>query len=100
MEKVVSVTHLKASLSAYLHQVKSGEEILIFERGKAIARLVPYVPGQESDQEEQRLQRLYREGIMKPGNGKSISEFLKTCRPAKSNASVVQALLEERESGW
>ena len=98
MEKVASVSCLKASLSAYLSDVKSGEEILVTERGKPIARLIPYIPGQDS--EEGRLERLFREGILGPGSGHSIQEFLKGRRRARSRDSVVQAALEEREEGF
>lgn len=99
MEKVISVTHLKASLSACLNQVKSGEEILVLERGRAIARIVPFVPVEDSE-EELRLQRLIQGGILKPGNGRSLRQVLEGLKPARATASVVQAVLDERESGW
>ncbi|MBI3925643.1 MAG: type II toxin-antitoxin system prevent-host-death family antitoxin [Armatimonadetes bacterium] len=98
MERVTSVSNLKASLSAYLACVKSGEEILVTERGRPIARLVPYLAGPE--QEERRLERLYREGILRPGNGRSLSDLLRGRRPARGGASVVEALLAERQEGW
>jgi len=39
--KTVTVTKLKASLSEVLRQVKAGEEVLVSERGRPIARLMP-----------------------------------------------------------
>lgn len=98
MEKVTSVTTLKASLSAYLSLVKAGEEVLVTERGRPIARLVPY----QSDPEHEgsRLDRLYRDGILKPGNGQSLIEALRGRRAARASESVVEALLQERENGW
>ena len=40
---------MKAHLSGYLKEVKRGEELLISERGKAIARIVPVgAPAEES----------------------------------------------------
>ena len=39
--KKASVSQLKTSLSAYLLGVKNGEEVLVTERGRPIARLVP-----------------------------------------------------------
>lgn len=40
---------MKAHLSGYLKDVKRGEELLISERGKAIARIVPVgAPAEES----------------------------------------------------
>ena len=38
--QTVSITQLKNSLSAYLRDVKAGEEVLITDRGRPIARLV------------------------------------------------------------
>ena len=39
--KTTTVSQLKTSLSAYLHQVKTCEEVLIAEHGRPIARLLP-----------------------------------------------------------
>jgi prevent-host-death family protein len=41
MIKVASVSKVKASLSMYLEHVKSGEEVVITERGRPIARVIP-----------------------------------------------------------
>lgn len=99
MSKAVSVTDLKAHLSAHLKRVKAGEEILVVERGVVIARLSPHVAPLDDAEEEARMQRLYRDGVIKPGNGNSISELLAQRRRARSTASVLQALLEDRENG-
>lgn len=98
MEKVTSVSKLKASLSAYISCVKSGEEVLVTERGRPVARLVPYVAGPDTD--EGRMARLYREGIVRPGNGQSLRAILQGRRAARSEASVLEALLDERREGW
>lgn len=39
--KIAAVSKLKAYLSDYLDQVKAGNEVLITDRGKPVARLVP-----------------------------------------------------------
>ena len=39
--KTAAISKLKASLSQYLSMVKSGEEVLITDRGNAIAKIVP-----------------------------------------------------------
>ena len=39
--QTATVSQLKVSLSAYLRQVKAGEELVITERGRPIARLQP-----------------------------------------------------------
>jgi len=39
--KTAAVSELKASISEYLVKVKAGEELLVTDRGKLIARLIP-----------------------------------------------------------
>ncbi len=39
--KTTTVSKLKASLSEYLRSVKAGEEVLVTERGRPIAKLTP-----------------------------------------------------------
>ena len=39
--RTVTVSKLKASLSEYLRRVKAGEEVLVIERGRPIAKLTP-----------------------------------------------------------
>ncbi|MBT9589202.1 type II toxin-antitoxin system prevent-host-death family antitoxin [bacterium] len=94
---VTSVTNLKASLSAFLDSVKSGEEVLVTERGRPIARLIPY--STSLDQNESTL-RLIRAGVLRPAREQSIKAFLSSSRLAQSQASVVEALLEDREEGF
>ena len=97
MEKVTSVSNLKASLSAFLDSVKAGEEVLVTDRGHPIARLVPYVT--TGDQSES-TRRLIRTGILRAGNGESLNAFLESSPLAQCSSSVVEALLEERELGY
>ena len=44
---------MKARLSEYLARVKAGEEVLVADRGRPVARLVPvgsgYAPGNEAE---------------------------------------------------
>ena len=39
--KTAAVSELKSLLSKYLSQVKAGEEVMITDRGKPIAKLIP-----------------------------------------------------------
>lgn len=39
--KTVNIGTLKNQLSAYLHYVRSGEEIIVRDRNKPVARIVP-----------------------------------------------------------
>ncbi len=39
--KTAAIADLKARLSDYLNQVKSGTEVLVTDRGKPVARIIP-----------------------------------------------------------
>ena len=63
----VGVAKLKASLSAYLARVKSGQEVLVTEHGRPIARLVPVVPA--ASDADAHLAELERAGLLVRGAG-------------------------------
>jgi len=97
--KRATVTEAKNGLSALLDQVKAGETILITDRGVPVAQIVP-ATRTISDEDEGRLARLERAGLLRRGTG-DFREFL--ARPlvkTLDGSSVVELLLEERESGW
>jgi prevent-host-death family protein len=54
MSKAVGIRELKTHLSRYVKKVKDGDEILVSERGRIIARIVPI----EAPSEGARLQNL------------------------------------------
>jgi prevent-host-death family protein len=55
----VGIRELRADLSRWVRRVREGEELVVTDRGKAVARLVP-VDG------ERRIDRLIREGAITP----------------------------------
>lgn len=62
----VGVRELKNSLSRYLKKVKAGEHVIVTERGKATAVLIPA----EQPKERQAMEALVREGIARWAGGK------------------------------
>ena len=89
-----SVAQLKEQLSKYLRTVKAGEEILVTERGRPIARLGPVGP---SEQEDARMQQLIRAGVVRPPIRKKLTrDFWTRKRPKELKGVSLQALLEER----
>ncbi len=42
MKSQVSISRLKAELSAFLHQVRRGGEIIVMDRQTPVARIVPF----------------------------------------------------------
>jgi prevent-host-death family protein len=95
--KTTTVSKLKASLSEYLRQVKAGEEVLITERGRPIARLSPPAGSQTPPQY---LLEMEKQGLIKIGTGKLPENFWDLPRPEDPEGRVMKAVLEEREKGW
>ena len=93
--KTVAVSELKASLSGYLSKIKAGEEVLITERGKPIAKLVPL--HREKTKIPAHLLTLERAGLAKIGTEKLPADFWRLPRPKNKEDLALNALLKERE---
>lgn len=92
--KKATVTEAKNALSAYLDRVRAGETILIVDRGRPVARLVPAAsPGEDASG---RLARLERAGVVAPGRAKPDPAIAKTRPPRPRAGSVLAALIDER----
>jgi prevent-host-death family protein len=95
--KRAGVAELKANLNRYLEQVQRGQEVIVTDRGRPVAKLVPLPPTGESD--AARRERLIRTGVILPGKGRLRRSLLKRPRGPRTGADVLEALLEERASG-
>ena len=91
-----AVSKLKAALNEYLARVKAGEEVIVTERGKPIAKIVPF--GRDQAEVPAHLLEKARAGLIRLGSGKLPKGFWKMPRPADQGA-VLKALLEERRGG-
>jgi prevent-host-death family protein len=96
--ETTSISQLKASLSHYLKTVRAGEEVLITDRGRAVAKIIPL----EKDEREipPHLRELERSGLARIGSGKITDEFWDLPRPGVPEGAALKALLDEREEGW
>lgn len=94
--KTATVSKLKASLSEYLRQVKAGEEVLVTERGRPIAKLTPAVGASALAKE---LVEMEKQGLVKIGRGKLPKDFWDLPRPKDPKGRVSQSLLHERDQG-
>ena len=96
--KKASITEAKNNLSALIDSVKGGSPVLIVDRGRPVARLEPVNGlGVEDDG---RLARLVRDGILRPARGAVQKTVLATAPPrAKRGASGVRMLLDDRRDG-
>ena len=96
--KKASITEAKNNLSALIDSVKGGSPVLIVDRGRPVARLEP-VSGTRHD-DDSRLDRLVREGIVRPARGSLPKSLFATKPPrVKKGASGVRALLDDRRDG-
>ena len=94
--KTAAVSQLKASLSGYLLTVKAGEEVIVTDRGRPIAKLVPIEPSYALPEH---LKELEKKGLMAVGTGKLPKDFWDLPRPKDSKGQALKALLEERREG-
>ncbi len=94
--KTAAVSKLKAYLSDYLNQVKAGVEVLITDRGKPVARLVP-ITRLEATSES--LTGMEKQGLIKLGSGRLPKDFWTMPRAEDPQGLVLKALLEDREAG-
>ena len=96
--KTASISQLKNGLSAYVDQVRAGETILVTDRGVVVARLEP---ASARPDPSGRLERLERAGIVRIGHGAPPVELIgRPAPPVQGGRSAVDAVLEERRSGW
>ncbi len=95
--KKASISEAKNALSALIDRVRAGASVLIVDRGRPVARLEPVGLAQSDDE---RLEALVRDGIVRRGRGKVPRALVATPPPPlKKDASAVRALLDERREG-
>jgi len=93
--KSATISRLKASLSEYLAAVRKGEELLVTDRGRPVAKIVPL---KRNDLDiPPSLLSLERAGGVKIGSGRLPDGFLEMPRPKDRKGRALNALLEERE---
>jgi prevent-host-death family protein len=98
MMKRASITEAKNNLSALIDRVRSGSPVLIVDRGRPVARLESVQEAGADD--DGRLARLVRNGVVRPARGSVRKAWLDTRPPRlKKGASAVRVLLDERRDG-
>ncbi|MGD0915976.1 MAG: type II toxin-antitoxin system prevent-host-death family antitoxin [Thermodesulfobacteriota bacterium] len=94
--KTAAISDLKVRLREYLNQVKAGTEILITDRGKPVARLIPL---SRSEDFKGSLVRMEKQGLVRIESGKVPKDFSRMHRPDDPDGMVLKALIEERKAG-
>jgi prevent-host-death family protein len=94
--KAVNIAELKANLSSYLDKVAEGQEIIVRNRKKPVARIIPFETG-GADQEQMIL---VAEGKLRPpirrGTASFWKDFWSAKRPGVRAGDSVQAILADR----
>lgn len=81
----VGVRELRNNLSRFLDRVRSGEEVVVTDRGRAIARVVPLGA-------ERALDRLIAQGVVTPAR----QPKRRTPKPIKTKGTVSDLVAEQR----
>ena len=91
-----SISEAKSRLSALLHRVRDGESVLITDRGRPIAQLVPVEA--DTGNAEGWLSALGHDGAVRPRIATLPPGFLQEQLP-EPRVSAVEALMRDREEG-
>jgi prevent-host-death family protein len=92
--KKVNIGVLKAQLSEHLQWVRTGEEVLVCDRNKPVARIIPYSPRDHDDQ----IERLVARGALVPPRRKSSGDLSWPLPPGNvSDEAMKQVWQQERE---
>ena len=91
---VTGVAQLKAKLSEYLARVRAGEDVLITDHGRPVAKIVPAVT------DEEHLAELERKGLIRVGTMRLPEGFFDLPRPTIEGPSLAETVIEERREGW
>ncbi len=95
--KMAAISKLKASLSEYLAKVKGGEVVIVTDRGKPVAKIIPL--RRDETGFSAHLLTLERAGLVRIGSGKLPKGFWSFARPKDKEGYALKALLQEREEG-
>jgi prevent-host-death family protein len=90
----INIGHLKAKLSAHIQKVREGEEVIVCERNKPVARIVPWSLQPREDEEKE----LIASGALLPPRKRRRTSPRKWPPPPGnlSDAAVKQLWLDER----
>jgi prevent-host-death family protein len=82
----VGIRELRADLSRFVRRVRAGEEVVVTDHGRAVARLVP-IDG------ERKIDRMIREGLVTPApnRGRRIAP-----KPIEGAGPLSDLVIEDR----
>lgn len=92
--RTAPIAKLKAGLSGYLESVKAGEQVVVTDRGRPVALIVPIEP---SISEDKRRAELVAKGLVRPARGPIPMDLILGARvPGLTPERALQAVIEDR----
>lgn len=95
--KITAISKLKASLSEFLSLVKAGEEVLVTDRGKPVARISPVRTNESLSSPG--VTALQKAGLASIGTGHIPDKFWTLSRPVDKTGKALEVLLDDRREG-
>jgi antitoxin (DNA-binding transcriptional repressor) of toxin-antitoxin stability system len=97
--KVVSIPEAQDNLRALIDGLKNGSPVLITNQGRPVACLEPLLAS-DAGADAERLDRLVRQGLVRPPRRELPPSFLATRPPrASGGRSIVDVVIAERREG-
>jgi len=93
--RTVNISDLKARLSAHIQLVRNGEEVLVCDRNRPVARIIPCHLGDHSEQER----RLVARGVLAPPLRKRRSPAAWPEPPGAISDEVMEKVWREERKG-
>jgi prevent-host-death family protein len=90
-----NIADLRNRLTQYLQEVRAGEELVVRDRQRPIAKIVPFTV----DAEDADDAALVAAGLMRKGSGTLPPSFWKTRRARVTVKAVVGAVSSDRDEG-
>jgi len=93
--RTAAIAKLKEGLSGYLESVKAGEQVVVTDRGRPVALIVPIDRGVSEDE---RRAELVAKGLVRPGGGPISASLIEGAGvPGLTSDRALQAVMEDRE---
>jgi prevent-host-death family protein len=88
-----NIADLRNHLTRYLQEVRAGEEIIVRDRQRPIARIIPFsVDDEDADEAD-----LIAAGLLRKGSGRLVPTFWSARRTPVTRKAVVAAVRRDRD---
>lgn len=89
-----NIADLRNRFKKYLKEVRAGEEIVVRDRQRPIAKIIPFTVDDDGEQSDADL---VAAGLLRKGTGKLPASFWKARRPSLPLDPVIAALTADRD---